>query len=92
MEQIQKEKEENVDAQKSTGKNMKLYLVCSFVAGLVWAIVIANLIVVCDNRAEVNNTARYTNVGRAINNAMREKEVVAGMKGEWIVKPIARVC
>ena len=39
-----KEKEEKVDTQKSTGKNMKLYLVCSFVAGLFIAFVIANLI------------------------------------------------
>lgn len=87
----QKEKDEKVGAQKSTGKNMKLYLVCSFVAGLFIAFVIANLIVGCDDRAEVNNTARYTNVGRAINDVMQEKETVAGMKGEWIVKPIARV-
>ena len=86
MEQIQKEKEENVDAQKSTGKNMKLYLVCSFVAGLVLAIVIANLIVGCDNRREVNNTVRYTNVGRAINDVMQEKETVAGMKVDRVVK------
>ena len=64
-------------------------MVLSFALGLSLAFVIANLIVGCDNRTEVNNTARYTNVGRAINNAMREKEVVAGMKGEWIVKPIA---
>ena len=86
-----KEKEEKVGAQKSTEKKMKFYMALSFVLGLSLAFVIANLIVGWDNRAEVNNTARYTNVGRAINNAMREKEVVAGMKGEWIVKPIARV-
>ena len=82
----QKEKDEKVGAQKSTGKNMKLYLVCSFVAGLFIAFVIANLIVGCDDRAEVNNTARYTNVGRAINDVMQEKETVAGMKVDRVVK------
>lgn len=81
-----KEKDEMVDAQKSTGKNLKLYLVCSFVAGLVLAIVIANLIVGCDNRSEVNNTVRYTNVGRAINDAMREKEKVDGMNVDGTYK------
>lgn len=84
----QKDKEEKVCAQKSE-KKMKLYMVLSFVFGLSLSFVIANLIVGCDDRAEVNNTVRYTNVGRAINDAMREKEVVAGMKVEWIVKPIA---
>ena len=85
MEQIQKEKEEKVDAQKSTEKNMKLYMVCSFVAGLCMAFFIANLIGGCDERHEVNNTARYANVERAINDAMREKEIVDGIKvdGTW---------
>lgn len=80
-----KEKEEKVDAQKSTGKNMKLYMVCSFVAGLCMAFFIANLIGGCDERHEVNNTARYANVERAINDVMREKEIVDGMKvdGTW---------
>ena len=82
----QKEKDEKVGAQKSTGKNMKLYLECSFVFGLLLAFVIANLIVGCDNRAEVNNTVRYTNVGRAINDVMQEKETVAGMKVDRVVK------
>ena len=86
-----KEKEEKVGAQKSTEKKMKFYMALSFVLGLSLAFVIANLIVGCDNRAEVNNTARYTNVGRAINDVMQEKETVAGLKGEWIVKPLARV-
>ena len=85
MEQIQKEKEEKVDAQKSTEKNMKLYMVCSFVAGLCMAFFIANLIGGCDERHEVNNTARYANVERAINDVMREKEIVDGIKvdGTW---------
>ena len=75
-----KEKEEKVDALKSIGKNMKLYMVCSFVAGLCMAFFIANLIGGCDERHEVNNTARYANVERAINDVMREKEIVDGMK------------
>ena len=75
-----KEKEEKVDAQKSTEKNMKLYLVCSFVAGLFIAFVIANLFGGCDDQREVNNTVRYTNIEKAINDAVREKEVVEGMK------------
>ena len=80
-----KEKEEKVDAQKSTGKNMKLYLVCSFVAGLVLAFIIANQIAGCDDRREINNTARYANIEKAINDAVREKEIVDGMKvdGTW---------
>lgn len=52
------EKEEKVDVQKSTEKEMKFYMVLSFVFGLLLAFVIANLIVGCDNRAEVNNTGR----------------------------------
>ena len=85
MEQIQKEKEENVGGKKPTDKNMKLYMVCSFVAGLCMAFFIANLIGGCDERHEVNNTARYANVERAINDVMREKEIVDGMKvdGTW---------
>lgn len=75
-----KEKEEKVDAQKSTGNNMKLYMVCSFVAGLFIAFVIANLFGGCDDRHEVNNTVRYTNIEKAINDAVREKEKVDGMK------------
>jgi len=30
----------------------------------------------CDERHEVNNTARYANVERAMNDVMREKEIV----------------
>ena len=86
MEQIQKEKEEKVDVQKSTEKKMKFYMVLSFVFGLSLSFVIANLIVGCDDRAEVNNTVRYTNVGRAINGVMQEKETVAGMKVDRVVK------
>ena len=80
-----KESKEKVDAQKSTGKNMKLYLVCSFVAGLVLAFIIANLIAGCDDRREINNTVRYRNIEKAINDAVREKEIVDGMKvdGTW---------
>lgn len=81
-----KEKEEKVDAQKSTGKNMKLYTVCSFVAGLCMAFFIANLIGGCDERHEVNNTVRYANVERAINDVMQEKEKVDGMKVEGTFK------
>ena len=44
MEQIQKEKEENVGGKKPTEKNMKLYMVCSFVAGLCMVFFIANFI------------------------------------------------
>ena len=86
MEQIQKEKEEKVDALKSIGKNMKLYMVCSFVVGLCMAFFIANLIGGCDERHEVNNTARYANVERAINDVMREKEIVDGMKVDGTYK------
>jgi len=81
-----KEKDEMVDAQKSTEKKMKFYMVLSFVFGLSLSFVIANLIVDCDDRAEVNNTVRYTNVGRAINDVMQEKETVAGMKVDRVVK------
>ena len=86
MEQIQKEKEEKVDAQKSTEKKMKFYMVLSLVLGVALGIVLANLIVGCDNRSEVNNTVRYTNVGRAINDAMREKEKVDGMNVDGTYK------
>ena len=80
------EKEEKVDAQKSTGKNLKLYLVCSFVVGLLFAFVIANLVGGCDDRHEVNNTVRYRNIEKAINDAVREKEVVDGMKVDGTYK------
>lgn len=86
MEQIQKEKEENVGGKKPTDKNMKLYMVCSFVAGLCIAFFIATLIGGCDERHEVNNTARYANVERAINDVMREKEIVDGMKVDGTYK------
>ena len=86
MEQIQKEKEENVGGKKPTEKNMKLYMVCSFVAGLCIAFFIATLIGGCDERHEVNNTARYANVERAINDVMREKEIVDGMKVDGTYK------
>jgi hypothetical protein len=75
-----KEKQENAGAQKPVEKNMKLYLVCSFVAGLLLAFIITNLIVGCDDQREVNNTVRYTDIDKAINDAMREKEKVDGMK------------
>lgn len=81
----QNDKEERVCAQKSE-KKMKFYMVLSFVFGLSLSFVIANLIVGCDDRAEVNNTVRYTNVGRAINDVMQEKETVAGMKVDRVVK------
>ena len=81
-----KEKEEKVDAQKSTEKKMKFYMVLSLVLGVALGIVLANLIVGCDNRSEVNNTVRYTNVGRAINDAMREKEKVDGMNVDGTYK------
>ena len=75
-----KEKQENAGAQKPVEKNMKLYLVCSFVAGLLLAFIITNLIVGCGDQREANNTVRYTNIDKAINDAMREKEKVDGMK------------
>lgn len=81
-----KEMEEKVDAQKSTGNNMKLYMVCSFVFGLLLAFIIANQIVGCDGRHEVNNTVRYTNIEKAINDAVREKEIVDGMKVDGTYK------
>ena len=66
------EKEEKVDVQKSTEKKMKFYMVLSLVLGVALGIVLAHLLVGCDNRDEVNDTVRYTNVGRAINDAMHE--------------------
>ena len=81
-----KEKQENAGAQKPVEKNMKLYLVCSFVFGLLLAFIIANLIVGCDDRNEVNNTARYANIEKAINDAVREKQKVDGMKVDGTCK------
>lgn len=80
-----KEKQENAGAQKPVEKNMKLYLVCSFVFGLLLAFIIANLIVECEDRRTINDTVRYTNIEKAINDAVREKEKVDGMKvdGTW---------
>ena len=81
-----KEKQENAGAQKPVEKNMKLYLVCSFVFGLLLAFIITNLIVGCDDQRETNNTVRYTNIDKAINDAMREKEKVDGMKVDETLK------
>ena len=75
-----KEKQENAGAQKPVEKNMKLYMVCSFVFGLLLAFILANLIVGCDDQREINGTLRYRNIDRAINDVMRKKEMVDGMK------------
>ena len=81
-----KEKQENAGAQKPVEKNMKLYLVCSFVGGLLFAFIIANLIVGCDDQREKNSTTRYTNIERTLNDVMREKEIVDGMKVDGTYK------
>lgn len=80
MEQIQKEKEEKVDAQKSTEKNMKLYMVCSFVLGILLCLVLMNQCMGSCDRREVNETVRYNEIDRRITDVMREKEKVDGMK------------
>ena len=44
------EKEEKVDVQKSTEKNMMFYMVLSLVLGVALGIELAHLLVGCDNR------------------------------------------
>ena len=80
MEQIQKEKEENVGGKKPTDKNMKLYMVLSFVLSLLLTLVIVSQCMGSCDRREVNETARYNEIDRRITDVMREKEKVDGMK------------
>lgn len=85
MEQIQKEKEENVGGKKATEKNMKLYMVLSFVLSLLLTIIVVNQCVGSCDRREINDSARYNEIDRRITDVMREKEIVDGMKvdGTW---------
>ena len=85
MEQIQKEKEEKVDAQKSTEKKMKFYKVLSLVLGILLCLVLMNQCVESCARHNINYTARTNEIDRRITDVMREKEVVDGMKvdGTW---------
>lgn len=80
MEQIQKEKEENVGGKKPTDKNMKLYMVLSFVLSLLLTLVVVSQCMGSCDRREVNETARYNEIDRRITDVMREKEKVDGMK------------
>ena len=86
MEQIQKEKEEKVDVQKSTEKKMKLYMVLSFVLSLLLTLVIVSQCMGSCDRREVNETARYNEIDRRITDVMREKEKIDGMKVEGTFK------
>lgn len=80
MEQIQKEKEEKVGGKKPTDKNMKLYMVLSFVLSLLLTLVIVSQCMGSCDRREVNETARYNEIDRRITDVMRDKEKVDGMK------------
>ena len=86
MEQIQKEKEENVGGKKPTDKNMKLYMVLSFVLSLLLTLVIVSQCLGSCDRSEVNDTARYNEIDRRITDVMREKEKIDGMKVEGTFK------
>lgn len=86
MEQIQKEKEEKVDVQKSTEKKMKLYMVLSFVFGILLCLVLMNQCVESCARHNINYTARTNEIDRRITDVMREKEKVDGMKVEGTFK------
>ena len=85
MEQIQKEKEENVDGKKPTEKKMKFYKVLSLVLGILLCLVLMNQCVESCARHNINYTARTNEIDRRITDVMREKEVVDGMKvdGTW---------
>ena len=80
MEQIQKEKEENVGGKKPTEKKMKFYKVLSFVLSLLLTLIVVNQCLGSCDRSEVNDTARYNEIDRRITDVMREKEKVDGMK------------
>ena len=85
MEQIQKEKEENVGGKKPTEKKMKFYKVLSLVLGILLCLVLMNQCVESCARHNINYTARTNEIDRRITDVMREKEVVDGMKvdGTW---------
>ena len=85
MEQIQKEKEENVGGKEPTEKKMKFYKVLSLVLGILLCLVLMNQCVGSCARHNINYTARTNEIDRRITDVMREKEVVDGMKvdGTW---------
>ena len=85
MEQIQKEKEENVGGKKPTEKKMKFYKVLSLVLGILLCLVLMNQCVESCARHNINYTARTNEIDRRITDVMREKEAVDGMKvdGTW---------
>ena len=85
MEQIQKEKEENVGGKKPIEKKMKFYKVLSLVLGILLCLVLMNQCVESCARHNINYTARTNEIDRRITDVMREKEVVDGMKvdGTW---------
>ena len=84
MEQIQKE--EKVDAQKSTEKKMKFYKVLSLVLGILLCLVLMNQCVESCARHNINYTARTNEIDRRITDVMREKEKVDGMKVDGTYK------
>ena len=86
MEQIQKEKEENVGGKKPTEKKMKFYKVLSFVLSLLLTLIVVNQCLGSCDRREVNETARYNEIDRRITDVMREKEKIDGMKVEGTFK------
>ena len=86
MEQIQKEKEENVGGKKPTEKKMKFYKVLSLVLSLLLTLVIVSQCMGSCDRREVNETTRYNEIDRRITDVMRDKEKVDGMKVEGTFK------
>ena len=82
----QKEKEEKVDAQKSTEKKMKFYKVLSLVLGILLCLVLMNQCVESCARHNINYTARTNEIDRRITDVMREKEKVDGMKVDGTYK------
>ena len=86
MEQIQKEKEENVGGKKPTEKKMKFYKVLSLVLGILLCLVLMNQCMGSCDRREVNETARYNEIDRRITDVIREKEKIDGMKVEGTFK------
>lgn len=86
MEQIQKEKEENVGGKKPTEKKMKFYKVLSLVLGILLCLVLMNQCAESCARQNINETARYNEIDRRITDVMREKEKIDGMKVEGTFK------
>ena len=80
MEQIQKEKEENVGGKKPTEKKMKFYKVLSLVLGILLCLVLMNQCAKSCDRFNRNYTARTNEIDRRITDVIREKEKVDGMK------------